>query len=234
MGKKKWALLLDYIYPPRCPVCGRVSPDGICAACRKKITPVGETFCLKCGKPLDQEEQEYCSDCERKKHYFDAGRSLFSYQGDMRRSLYRLKYGNKREYAAVYGREMAKRQGRWIHQMGITLILPVPLHRSRKRQRGYNQAALLARELGRCIGIPVREDLLFRKKKTAPLKTLTGQARRESLRGAFGVSEWISAQERILLVDDIYTTGSTADAAALSLKKCGCRKVFVITVATGG
>lgn len=225
---------LDYIYPPRCPVCDKISSDGICRACRKKIVPIGDVFCLKCGKPLDDESQEYCGDCRKREHSFDAGRSLFSYQGDMRRSLYRLKYGNRREYAEVYGREMARELGGWISRMGITRIVPVPLHRSRKRERGYNQAALIAGALGRCTGIEVDEKLLFRVRKTAPLKTMTGQERRAGLKGAFAVAGRIPAGECVLLVDDIYTTGSTADAAAACLKEHGCIRVFVAAVAVGG
>lgn len=226
--------LLDYVYPPRCPVCDRVSPEGICGDCRKKMPYIREAFCLKCGKPLEDEQQEYCADCLKKKHSFDLGRALFSYRGQIRSSLYRLKYGNKREYAKVYGREMARRFGRWIRQTGVTLIIPVPLHRSRRRERGYNQAALLARELGRCTGIPVEEKLLLRVRKTAPLKTMSKAERTANLRGAFAVSGRIPGGSHILLVDDIYTTGSTADAAAACLKGHGCSRVFLLTVAAGG
>lgn len=189
---------------------------------------------MKCGKPLEDGRKEYCMDCVRKKHSFDAGRSLFSYQGGIRRSLYRLKYGNKQEYAEVYGKEMAARLGRWIRQMNITLIVPVPLHRSRKRERGYNQAALLARELGSCTGIAVEEKLLMRVRKTDPLKSMTGRERRKNLQGAFRVQKKIAPGTHILLVDDIYTTGSTVDAAAVCLKKAGRCRVFVATVAIGG
>lgn len=147
--------ILDYIYPPRCPVCDKISPEGICGVCRKNIVRIGAVFCMKCGKPLSDEEREYCEDCRKRKHSFDAGRSLFSYKGDVRRSLYRLKYGNKREYAEVYGREMALTLGRWIRQMKVTRIVPVPLHPSRRRERGYNQAALIAGNWG-----DVREFLL--------------------------------------------------------------------------
>ncbi len=226
--------MLDYIYPPRCPVCDKISSSGICGPCRKKIVPVRDEYCMKCGKPLTDVRDEYCPDCRRKKHSFDAGRSLFSYQGGIRSSLYRLKYSNKREYADVYGKEMAERLGRWIRQMNVALIVPVPLHPSRKRERGYNQAALLARELGRCTGIPVEESLLIRTRKTAPLKLMTGQERRRNLHGAFKVQKAIAPGTNILLVDDIYTTGSTVDAAAACLKSAGRCRVFVATVAIGG
>lgn len=179
--------ILDYIYPPRCPVCDGISAAGICESCRKRIVPVTESYCMRCGKPLEEEQEEYCRDCRKRKHYFVQGRALFSYQGPMRQSLYRLKYANRREYAGVYGREAAGVLGRWIFQSRITKIVPIPLHPSRRQERGYNQAALIAREIGRVLDLPVDEKLLYRIKKTAPQKVLTGQERKENLAGAFEV-----------------------------------------------
>lgn len=232
--RTKISKILDYLYPPRCPVCDRICGDGICDPCRKKLIYIKEDFCLKCGKPLSDSRQEYCMDCRKRKHFFQQGRSLFSYQGAVRKSLYRLKYANKREYADCFGEEIAEHLGRWIRQKKISKIVPVPLHPVRKRQRGYNQAALLARSISRNMGIPVDEHLLYRVKRTAPQKKLSGQARRANLRDAFVAVKNIRPGERILLVDDIYTTGSTADAAAECLMKAGKCQVYVITVAIGG
>lgn len=226
--------LVDYLYPPRCPMCDCISPEGICAACRKKAIYIREDFCLKCGKPLTDSRREYCDDCVKRKHAFEQGRALLSYQGDVKRSLYRLKYGNKREYADVYGKEMAKQLGGWIRRTGITLIVPVPLHPARRRLRGYNQAALLARAVGRQLGIPVEERLLYRRRGTAPQKTLSAKERRENLKNAFSVRGDPRPGERILLIDDIYTTGSTADAAAACLKRAGKCRIYVLSAAIGG
>lgn len=226
--------ILDYIYPPRCPVCDGISAAGICESCRKRIVPVTESYCMRCGKPLEEEQEEYCRDCRKRKHYFVQGRALFSYQGPMRQSLYRLKYANRREYAGVYGREAAGVLGRWIFQSRITKIVPIPLHPSRRRERGYNQAALIAREIGRVLDLPVDEKLLYRIKKTAPQKVLTGQERKENLAGAFEVRGEIRRGEHILLVDDIYTTGHTADAAALCLRRKASCAVYVLSIAIGG
>ncbi len=226
--------ILDYIYPPRCPVCGRVSEEGICGRCRKELIPIKGDYCLKCGKPLETEQEEYCPDCMRRAHAFDAARAVFSYQGDLRKSLYRLKYEGKKEYGRVFGVEMARYLGPWIRQRGITLIVPVPLHLARQRERGYNQAAIPARELGRLLGIPVDEKLLCRDKPTSPQKMLSTAERRANLSGAFSLRGEIRPGERILLIDDIYTTGSTADAAASCLKKGGKCLIYVLTVAIGG
>lgn len=226
--------ILDYIYPPRCPVCDGISAQGICGSCRKKLSFITEDYCMRCGKPLDDERQEFCSDCKRRKHFFIQGRSLLSYQGPVRRSLYRLKYANKREYAEAYGKEMARYLGRWIRQQKITKIVPIPLHPARRKSRGCNQAALLARSLGKQMNIPVDEKLLYRTKKTAPQKALTGAERRINLEKAFIVKGNVCTDERILLVDDIFTTGSTVDAAAKALKQTGDCHIFVASVAIGG
>lgn len=225
---------LEYLYPPRCPACDRISGCGICESCKKRLVYISKDFCMKCGKPLDGDREEYCRDCGRREHYFDQGRSLLSYQGQVRQSLYRLKYANRRDYAAVYGREAALHLGRWIRQMRITRIVSIPLHPSRRRTRGYNQAALIAREIGRQLDLPVDEKLLFRIRKTAPQKMLSGQERQKNLAGAFRVQGDIGRGERILLVDDIYTTGHTADAAARCLKQAADCRVYVLTVAIGG
>lgn len=226
--------LLDYIYPPRCPLCDQISPEGFCGVCRKKLIYIKEDYCLKCGKPLTDSRREYCDDCGRRPHIFIQGRALLSYQGPVKKSLYRLKYANKREYADVYGKEMAKKLGRWILQKRITKIVPIPLHPARRRQRGYNQAAHLAKSVGRRLGIPVDEKLIYRVRGTAPQKALTLQERRKNLQDAFEVKGKIRPGERILLVDDIYTTGSTVDAAAKCLKTAGKCRIYVLTTAIGG
>ncbi|MCD7980756.1 MAG: ComF family protein [Clostridiales bacterium] len=215
-------------------MCDEISTQGICAACKKSLVYVSDAYCMKCGKPLEEEQEAYCADCKKRNHYFEQGRALYSYQGALRPSLYRLKYSNRREYAVVYGREMAKYLGKWIRRMRIARIVPVPLHPSRQRKRGYNQAALLAGEIGRQLGLPVDQKLLYRVKKTEAQKSLTGQERRKNLSQAFQVRGEILPGERILLVDDIYTTGATADAAALCLRRSGRCLVFVLSAAIGG
>lgn len=226
--------ILDYVYPPRCPVCDKISAQGICDKCREHLFFIRDDYCMKCGKPLEDERQEFCPDCKKRKHYFVQGRSLLSYQGPVRKSLYRLKYGNKREYAGVYGAEMADYLGKWIRQRGITKIVPVPLYPARQRARGYNQAALLAESMGRRMGLPVDKKLLYRTKKTAPQKVLTSAQRKANLEKAFVVKGNVCSGERILLVDDIFTTGSTVDAAAKALKQAGDCSVFAATAAIGG
>lgn len=232
--RKAGTRLLDYLYPPRCPVCGGIYDDGICPPCKRKLIYIREDFCLKCGRPLHESREEYCPDCRRRRHFFDQGRSVFSYQGAIRLTMYRIKYSNRREYAATLGREMARQLEPWIRGRRITRIVPIPLHPSRKRSRGYNQSAILARSLGEALDLPVDERLLRRVKKTVPQKQLDGAQRRKNLSRAFALVGELQGNERILLVDDIYTTGSTVDAAALCLKEGGCGAVYFAAAAGGG
>ena len=154
--------LADLLYPRRCPVCDRaVSPIGslICKDCENKLKYIKEPYCMKCGKTLRQEEKEYCGDCMQHRHLFDRGRALYEYKSAAD-SIYRFKYKGRQEYAAYYARCMIKELGGWIAGCRPDAFVPVPIHSSKRRVRGYNQAEVLACELGRLTGIPVETDLI--------------------------------------------------------------------------
>ena len=127
---------------------------------------------------------------------------------------------------------MANQYGYYLREKKVELIVPVPLHRKKMRIRGYNQAALLAEVLGEITGISVDEDILVRVKNTKPLKQLNDKERRRSIRGAFSVRKSVWAKT-IVLIDDIYTTGSTLDEAARVLLKAGAEKVYFLTISIG-
>lgn len=228
-------LLLRLLYPPRCPICdGIVEEDGgICPECRKKVIWVGEPVCKKCGKPLLNQRAEYCHDCGRKRHSFVQGKALWVYEGKARESVCRFKYQNKREYGEAYAREIAGQYGHWIASRGVEAIVPVPLHRKKRRIRGYNQAEILARNLGALLGIPARADLLVRTRNTAPQKTLNDTERKNNLKGAFISTKNVVQLKHILVVDDIYTTGSTVDAVSSVLLDAGAAKIFVCCISIG-
>lgn len=189
---------------------------------------------MKCGKPLARDEEEYCRDCRRHSHAFVRGRALLSYRGPVKTSLYRMKYGNQREYARVYGQTMGHMLGPWIRQCKITVIVPIPLHPARKRSRGYNQAEWIARGMADVLDLPVDTHTLYRVRRTKPQKMLDDRERKKNLQGAFSARDRIRLGSCILLVDDIYTTGSTVDEAARCLQAAGAYRVYVATVAIGG
>lgn len=226
---------LDLLYPPRCPVCDKVvlAGEGLCSDCRNVVQKVGEPACMKCGKPLGSARKEFCFDCGRKKHSFQQGKALWVYEKGVRGSIYRFKYQNRREYGRVYAAEIAKQYAEWIWSRKIQGIVPVPLHRNRKKRRGYNQAEVLARELGEILGIPVYTDVLIRVRDTKPQKVLNDAERKYNLKNAFKTGGNVVQLQYVLIVDDIYTTGSTLDAAAAALLLAGVLEVYVCCISIG-
>ena len=230
----------DMIFPGRCPVCDRPvrykeRHEGICMECRKKLPVIKNNRCFKCGKMLESGEEEFCRDCRGggKPHFYERGMALCSYNDTMRESLYRMKYHGRREYAETYGRIMAKYFGNAVKRAGVEGIIPVPLHPKRERERGYNQAALLARTFGRESGIPVYENYLVRTRHTPPMKSLSIGERQNNLKKAFKIRQNDVKLRVTIVIDDIYTTGSTVDAVAKMLLEAGALRVFFITLAIG-
>lgn len=227
--------ILDLLYPPRCPFCDKavLSKEGVCKECRKKIHKIKGPVCMKCGKPLSNPRKEYCFDCERKTFAYSQGKALWVYEKEVKASIYRFKYQNKREYGKVYASEMAEYFEPWIRRKKIQVVIPVPLHKKRKKKRGYNQTEILAKEIGRILDLPVYTDVLIRMRNTKPQKMLNDTERKNNLKGAFKTIENIVQLKYILLVDDIYTTGSTVNAAAEALKEAGAAEVYTFCVSIG-
>ncbi len=225
----------DLLFPRRCPVCGGVvMPKGrlICPSCLKQLSFVSSPVCMKCGKEIESREQEYCGDCLRRKKSFERGFALLNYDNRAAVSMAAVKYHNKREYLDFYARAAALRFEKQFKQAGIQVIVPVPVHASRLKARGFNQAAVLAKKLSAELGIPW-EELLVRVKKTDPQKGLGSSDRLKNLRGAFEAKEAVRTWERVLLVDDIYTTGSTAEICSRVLLGAGVKQVFIFAVCIG-
>jgi ComF family protein len=226
--------VIQWLFPLRCPVCDSiVTPYGnkICTECVGKLKLLTPPWCLQCGKKLTH-AGEYCEDCRRKKHKYIRGRALYEY-GSVKMSVYRLKYGGRAEYADFFGYEISRHLGDFIREVNPDALVPVPLHKKRMRKRGYNQAQLIAEAVGRYTDIPVRNKLLVRVKNTRPLKTLNPSERQNNLKKAFNISENDVKLKTIIIIDDIYTTGSTIDEAAEALKESGVKDIYFITLACG-
>ena len=225
--------IMAFLFPNTCPFCGKVSETGICDACRKKLPFVREPYCMYCGKPIRRDEDEYCYDCGRRSHYYESGRAVWQHASMVRPAIYQFKYHNRRIYSRAFAREMVKAYGMAIRKWQIAIIIPIPLSKSRRRKRGYNQAELLAKEIGRIMEIPVDTESLIRNKNTIPQKVMDARGRRKNLQHAF---VWDGPRLRggnVLLIDDIYTTGSTIDVAAKTVKLAGAEKVHFLTVSIG-
>lgn len=240
--RRAGGFLLESLYPRRCPVCDEIVALGetlICTGCLKQISWVTGPACKACGREVSQERTEYCPDCMRRRHSFDRGMSLCNYNQITSRSMARIKYQGRREYLDFYGTAIAEQLGKGLAAFGAEWLVPVPIHPARERTRGFNQAQVLAErissEMERLykVKIPVENDLLYRRKKTLPQKDLNPEARLKNLEEAFEAGEISGDIRRVILVDDIYTTGSTADACAKVLKRAGVKEVLVVTICIG-
>lgn len=232
--------VLEFIYPPVCPFCGTIlsrkekeEKRGICFTCREKLPYIKEPCCMKCGKPLREKEQEFCADCAKHSLSFDQGRSLYLHTSMVQRAVYQFKFHNRRYYAEIFAEEMTQNCKAWIRRWEIEEIIPVPLHPSRRRERGFNQAELLAKELGKRTGIPVNTKAVSRIRKTKYQKQLDDIGRRQNLKGAFSVDKKWKPKRSVLIVDDIYTTGNTMHRVSEVLKKAGAQKVYFLTISIG-
>lgn len=225
--------ITDLFFPRRCAICDRViaADTGICEDCRKKVHPIREDTCVKCGKKITG-NNAYCYDCMRRDHDFERNFSVFEYPV-IRESIYRFKYRGRAEYAAYYAKEAYRMHAKRIMELHADAIVPVPLHKSRLRKRGYNQAQELAKELSLLTGVPVRNELIKRVKSTKALKTLDVRERQNNLKKAFLIIQNDVKLNTIIVVDDIFTTGATIDAVARAFKGAGVEYVYSLTVAVG-
>lgn len=227
--------LLSLIYPRRCPVCDKpVKPWNalVCRECEGSLTCIEPPRCMKCGKHIGDSGREYCADCASRPHFYDSGRALFSYRSAAS-SIARFKYHGRREYAAFYASRMADVLKDFVRDCKADALVPVPLHRSRKRARGYNQAEVLARELSALTGIPVCCNLIGRVKKTIPMKELPAAERQNNLKKAFKILRNDVKLSTVIIIDDIYTTGSTIDAMSRELKKAGVERIYFMSLSVG-
>lgn len=223
----RWAL--DFALPPRCAGCGTIVADvhSFCPDCWKQVEFLGDSGCQTCGIPLAATEADSCGLCLAKPPRIARTRAAVAY-GDLSRGLaIRLKYGRKVAIAKTMARYM---QPLVLNDGAERLIVPVPLHRSRLWWRGFNQSALVASELSRRLGIPSDALVLKRTRRTPALKGMTPLQRRQTVAGAFKVHDnGAVAGRTIILIDDVLTTGSTADACARALKKAGAARVELVS-----
>ena len=228
--------ILSLLYPPRCPICCEIlSPeDGLIhPQCEKRLVYVNEPVCLRCGKPVYSPVQEYCLDCSRGPSAIDGGAAVWVYTKEMADSIALYKYKGKQEFASFYVKRAVERCSQWIKMHEPECITAVPLNRRKLRMRGFNQAMLIAQGIGKALKIPVDGQLLVRSRYTEPQKALSPAQRLKNLQKAFGPGKNIRSYKRVLLVDDIYTTGSTMKSCSEVLKANGVEKVWVLSLCIG-
>lgn len=229
-------LINDLLFPGRCVVCDKVLPMGISGchpSCQPLLKEITTPYCMKCGKALTRESEVYCNDCTGRNHSFDGGRAVYLYDDFMRTSMYRLKYHKRAEYADFYGKQMAEKLAYYLNDLHAQALIPIPVHPKRMEKRGYNQAELLANAMSETLDLPVKTDLLSRVSATQKQKELSARKRENNLKKAFKTSRNDVKLDTVILVDDIYTTGATMDAAAGCLKDAGVRRVYFASLCIG-
>jgi len=236
MLKPFFAAALDVLFPPLCHVCRRFIPAAgelhICPDCRELMPPIAAPLCIVCGVPFVGAGYDHvCGSCSTSPA-FDAARAALAYEGASRDLIHAFKYRNKthlRRPLALLTMEMLSD---FIRSRRPDLIMPVPLHRKKLSSRGFNQAVLLGEILSQRLKIPLDRRNLRRIRWTEPQVNLAAHDRRTNVRGAFSIHESALMNGcRVLLVDDVLTTGSTAGECGRVLKAAGATDVTVITVA---
>ena len=231
---KPLQVLIDLVLPPRCPACRTiVDGDGrFCPDCWPKLQFITAPCCARCGDPFDHDRGAgaECAACLAEPPRYAAARAALAYGGPARTAILSLKHGDKPWLATIMATHMARAGAGLITPE--TLLVPVPLHRWRLWRRGYNQAALLAQALAARTGAELAIDALERVKPTRPSAGMGRAARARNVRGVFKVRDRSQIKGRaIVLVDDVLTTGATADACARVLRRAGAGTVGVLTFA---
>lgn len=239
INNRFWEALVDIFFPPACPICQRPRPiingrrENICKSCRKKAPYISGGTCFKCGKPLEDTDRELCKDCKSIKHEFLRSYAAFEYTDSLSKSIYQFKYYNKREYGIVYADELTKRLKNEIRAFDPDVIIPVPISKERRKIRKFNQAEIIAKRMAENLKIPYDDRLIRRIKNTIPMKKLNNTNRIKNLENAFQVSRNVVRYNKVIVVDDIYTTGATLDAITKELKRFKDLEVVGIVICVG-
>lgn len=230
--------LLDFVYPLTCLLCGvKVPPDAgeLCAGCLETFPNNTPPFCPFCGQGrLLEPDPACCPSCQGRPFLFDQAWSAMLYEGPVRDCLHHFKYRERYLLSKPLTERLVRFAQRFLPLRGFDAIVPVPLSRRRENERGFNQSFLLSRGLSRALDLPLLRHSLVRWRQTPSQISLSREGRLKNVAGAFRVKQLPPLQEkRLLLVDDVFTTGATVNACAAVLKEAGAASVSVLTLARG-
>lgn len=232
--------LLELLFPPRCQLCGSFASDPLCESCSAEALLVESPWCLYCGTPLAPGRcpEQLCAEC-RAGRWLSGMRAAGLHAEKLREAVIRYKFEGRTRLAATFGEMLARLIEAEARQGGLPLrdcaaLVPVPLHRNRRRWRGFDQTELLCEVIAERVGIAIWTDIMTRVRDTPPQVQVSGSRRRENVQGAFEVTRRAKvAGECIILVDDVFTTGATMEECALELRRAGAAAVFGLTITRG-
>lgn len=234
--------LIDILYPPRCHLCrrflypaeGPLQPKHLCTDCRAALAAVTHPLCTVCGIPFSTStgQDHLCENCLRSNPWYDLVRAPYLYSGLLMEALQRFKYRSETHLISTFGPLLSSFARGWITNPRGMLLIPVPLHRRRLRERGFNQSLLLARAVSSHLGARLDYLSLVRRRYTAAQTGLSKEKRKKNVKDAFLVMNPERVKDEvILLVDDVFTTGHTLNECARTLKRSGARTIICLTLA---
>jgi len=226
--------LLDFVYPPHCLACGEAVTDAgeyLCEGCWREILVRPRARCRRCSCPLEVENQT-CANCAYWEPEFERALVLGPFEGVMQQVVHALKFLHQQDLGMELGRRLGQRAEFVEDLQEIDLLVPVPLHPARQRERGYNQSLCISRGLAEVVGCPLDNKLLQRRIATRQQAKLDARERRENLRDAFQMVGDLPAGTCIGVVDDVLTTGATLNACARVLQRAGARRIWVLALAS--
>jgi ComF family protein len=229
---------INLVYPPGCVFCESALEDSpemlLCMDCQVKLAPAGLTQCPRCAavvNPIEQQNSQ-CSRCRDEPFRFDRVFALARYQGSLRDAVLRMKHSSEEPLMMAIGQLLANRFSPEVATLQLDVVVPIPMHWTRRLVRGTNSPEMIGEVIARQLGLVFAPRSLRRRRRTRKLAELTRQERKRTLRDAFAVAKGCDfAAARVLLVDDVLTTGTTCDTAARTLRKAGAATVSVLVAA---
>lgn len=229
-----YSAVVNYLFPPRCLSCYELNTleNGFCADCWSKLDFISKPYCITCGYALSVHvlENQVCAKCSTWPPHYDKLRSIMKFNEYSKLLIHAFKYYDKTNLAKVFAQLICNRYGSEIADVDI--IIPVPMHKLKRLFRMYNQSYLLALEISKIISKPLYYDLLVKSKWTKSQTSLSRSKRKKNLAGSISLkSPELAKGKKVLLVDDVKTTGATIDLCSKILKKAKAKNVYVITIA---
>lgn len=225
---------VNLLFPPLCIICKEKNINFLCNRCKAKINFIKNNFCARCGTPAEGKitEGAICGKCKTEKTYFVISRSVGVYSDTLKEIIHAFKYNKKKYLAKPLGNLLIEYLIENFNINNIDIVIPIPLHKKREDERGFNQSELLAKEISNKLKIQISNNILFRTKNTLPQFALSPEDRYENIKGAFEIRNGeLIKDKNILVVDDICTTGATLKEASKTLAKAKPKGIYCLTLA---